>query len=133
LESVYPDSVVGILTFLHARLAIALLALAFVLAVWGSYGYLRQRAISGGFRSTYLLLAALTAFQGLAGLAAMAFGERPHYLLHLVYGVFATVFLPGVYAYTSRGARDREAVLLAAACWIVLVAYGRGYMTGLVR
>ena len=67
------------------------------------------------------------------GLAAMAFGERPHYLLHLVYGVFATVFLPGVYAYTSRGVRDREAVLLAAACWIVLVAYGRGYMTGLVR
>ncbi len=124
---------VGILAFLHARLAIALIALALVLAVWGSYGYLRHRAVTGGFRSTYVLLAALTAFQGFVGLAVMAFGERPHYLLHLVYGVFAAVFLPGVYAYTSRGTRDREAVLLAAACWIVLVAYGRGYMTGLVR
>ncbi len=120
--------------FLHQRFSIALIAFAVILGLWGSFQFLTARRVSPGFRSSYLLMVGLTAVQGAAGLATFATGARPHRLLHVVYGIFAIAFLPGVYAYAGRGAtagsRAREAAFLAAACWIVAVAYGRGVTTG---
>ena len=118
--------------FLHARLALAEALFAFLLAVWGSYQYFRFKAISGGFRSAYLLLCGLTAVQGLLGLGNLLLGTHLHNSLHLVYGIFAVVFLPGLYFYSvsGRASKAREAAFLAAACWIVLVAFVRGFMTG---
>lgn len=120
----------SILTFLHVRLALSLVLFAIVLGIWGTYQFLRHRAVSGGFRSGFLLMAGLTAAQSLAGLAIYALGQRPGNALHVVYGIFAALFLPGLYFFTNRGRRDREAAFLAAACWIVLVAYARGITTG---
>ena len=118
------------LTFLHGLGARALLIFALVLAVWGTYGYFRHAAVSGGFRSSYLVMAGLTALQGLIGLIAFALGGRPTELLHLVYGVFAVIFLPGAYLYAHGGSRRREAVILAGAAWVVAIAYFRGIATG---
>jgi len=122
--------VTALTAFLHVRLAFALVLLSVTLGIWGSYQYLRHRAVSAGFRSTYLMLAGLTAVQGLMGAITFGLGLHPRNLLHIVYGIFAVVFLPGIYFYSSRGGKDREAVFLAAACWIVVVAYIRGYTTG---
>ena len=120
----------GVIGFLHVRFALALVVLAIVLGLWGSFEYIRHRALSAGFRSTYLLMAALTFVQGAAGGGEMLLGNRPHNLLHVVYGIFAVAFLPGIYFYVGRGAKDREAVFLAAACWIVVIAFLRGFATG---
>jgi hypothetical protein len=119
-----------ILIALHSIGARALLVFAILLAVWGTYGYFRHAAVSAGFRSSYLIMAGLTALQGLVGLAAFAFGGRPTELLHLVYGVFAVIFLPGAYAYAHGGTPRREAVILAGAAWVVSIAYFRGIATG---
>lgn len=116
--------------FLHGRIAIALLVFSFILGVWGFYQFLRHRAVSGGYRSSFLMLAILTGIEDLAGLAVLAAGGRPHDWLHLVYGVFGIIFLPFIYVYTSRGGRDREAAFMSAASWIVLIAFARGFMTG---
>ena len=118
------------LAFLHSGLARALIVYALVLGVWGGYQFIRHRAVSGGFRASFLLMFGLTLLQGLLGAAGFAGGQHPRELLHIVYGIFAAVFLPGVYTYVSSGARDREAAFLAASCWIVLIAYGRGLTTG---
>ncbi|MHB8612967.1 MAG: hypothetical protein ACYDAL_11120 [Candidatus Dormibacteraceae bacterium] len=115
---------------LHGIGARALLVFAILLAVWGTYGYFRHAAVSAGFRSSYLIMAGLTAVQGLVGLAAFAFGGRPTELLHLVYGAFAVIFLPGAYAYAHGGTPRREAVILAGAAWVVSIAYFRGIATG---
>ena len=119
-----------VLIVLHCVGARALLIFALLLAIWGTYGYFRHSAVSGGFRSSYLILAGLTAVQGLVGLAAFAFGGRPQELLHLVYGVFALIFLPGAYIYAHGGTSRREAVILAGAAWVVSIAYFRGIATG---
>jgi hypothetical protein len=119
-----------VLTFLHGVGARALLVFALVLAVWGTYQYFRKAEVSGGFRSSYLIMAAVTAVQGLVGLAAFAFGGRPTELLHLVYGAFAVLFLPGAYVYAHGGSKRREAVILAGAAWVVSIAYFRGIATG---
>jgi heme A synthase len=120
----------GSLRFLHGYGARVLLVYAVVLAVWGTYRYFRNQRLSGGFRSSYLIMAGLTAAQGLIGLGAFALGGRPIELLHIVYGVFAVIFLPGAYLYAQGGTPRREAVILAGSAWIVSIAYLRGMATG---
>jgi hypothetical protein len=114
----------------HRVSANALVAFSVVLGVWGAYGYFRHAQVSGGFRSSYLIMAGLTAFQGLFGLALLATGHPPARLLHVVYGIFAVIFLPGAYLYAHGGSKRREAVILAGASWIVAIAYLRGISTG---
>jgi heme A synthase len=121
---------IGTLAFLHTLGARTLLVFALVVAIWGTYLYFRKAELSGGFRSSYLIMAGLTAVQGLLGLAAFALGGHPRTLLHLVYGAFAVLFLPGAYFYAHGGSRRREAIILAGAAWIVSIAYFRGIATG---
>jgi len=116
--------------FVHQRFAFALLIYAVILGLWGGYQFLRQRALSGGFRSSYLLMIGLLAVQGLLGVLLLIGHRQPREILHVVYGIFAIVFLPGVYFYAARGSRAREAAFMAATCWIVAVAFGRGIGTG---
>jgi heme A synthase len=120
----------GTLGSLHGYGARVLLVYAVVLGLWGGVTYFRNKALSGGFRASYLIMAGLTAVQGILGLATLALGARPIELLHIVYGIFAVIFLPGAYLYAQGGARRREAVILAGASWIVSIAYLRGIATG---
>jgi hypothetical protein len=121
--------VASVVALLHNRFGVALLVFSAVLGAWGSFQFARRRAVSGGFRSSYLTMIGLTAVQGVAGLVALT-AFRPQELLHVVYGAFAILFLPGVYFYAGRGNAAREAAFLAAACWIVAIAFGRGILTG---
>ena len=120
-----------LLAALHQVSATALLIFSVVLAVWGTYLYFRRAALNGGFRSAFLLMAGLTAVQGLFGVVLLVIGKRPaDWPLHIVYGIFAVLFLPGVYLYAQGGTKRREAVFLAGAAWVVAVAYFRGIATG---
>lgn len=121
----------GALDFLHRFGATVLIIYAVALGVWGAYLYFRKEAVTGGFRSSFLIMAGLTALQGLVGLTVLILGSRPHEILHVVYGAFAVLFLPGAYLYGHQGgSKRREAVILAGACWIVAIAYFRGFATG---
>jgi hypothetical protein len=120
----------GTLGSLHGFAARALLAYAVALGIWGTYRYFRNQPLDGGFRASYLIMAGLTALQGLLGLATFLLGARPTELLHVVYGIFAVIFLPGAYLYAQGGAPRREAVILAGAAWVVSIAYFRGIATG---
>lgn len=123
--------VLAILNYLHQRFAVALLILAVLLGIWGAFQFFRRRELSGGFRSTYVLMIGLLAVQGLLGIVLLLLNNRPREgFLHMVYGIFAIVFLPGVYFYAARGSRVREAAFMAASCWIVAIAFGRGLTTG---
>jgi hypothetical protein len=115
---------------IHSFTARVLLAYAVVLGIWGTYKYFRNQELGGGFRAGYLIMAGLTVIQGLLGLAAFGLGARPTELLHIVYGIFAVIFLPGAYVYAQGGSRRRETVILAGAAWIVSIAYLRGIATG---
>lgn len=115
---------------LHGYTARVLLIYAVLLGIWGAYRYFRNQELSGGFRASFLIMAGVTAIQGLIGLATFLLGARPTDLLHIVYGIFAVIFLPGAYLYGQGGTRRREAVILAGAAWVVSIAYLRGIATG---
>jgi heme A synthase len=121
---------IAFLIEIHRRLAYALLIYTVILGIWGGFQFLRSRAVSGGFRSSFLLMIGLLAVQGLLGVVSFTTSPPPRGILHVVYGIFAIVFLPGVYFYAARGSRAREAAFMAASCWIVAVAFGRGITTG---
>jgi len=119
------------LKFLHGYGARVLLVYAVLLAGWGTYHYFRDQRLSGGFRSSYLIVAAITPVQGLLGLTALLVGSSPREgILHMVYGIFAVLFLPGAYLYARGGNARREALILAGASWIVTIAFFRGISTG---
>jgi len=121
----------GTLAFLHAYGARVLIVFALVLGVWGAYHYFRNQRLSGGFRSTYLIMAGLVPIQGLLGMAAILSGNSPREgILHIVYGIFAVIFVPGAYLYSRGSDTRREALVLAGASWIVAIAFFRGISTG---
>lgn len=113
----------------HRYLATVLLIFAVLLAVWGTIQYFRNQRVSGGFRSSFLIMAGVTVLQGLLGLGTLLTGGSPR-VLHMVYGAFAVLFLPGAYLYSHGGNQRRETLVLAGACWIVAIAYFRGIATG---
>ena len=115
----------------HRYLATVLLIFAVLLAAWGTIQYFRNQRVGGGFRSSFLIMAAVTVLQGLLGLGALLTGGSPREgVLHMVYGAFAVLFLPGAYLYSHGGTQRRETLVLAGACWIVAIAYFRGIATG---
>src|SRR2546430_8917477 len=44
---------------------------------WGAYNYFRSQRVSGGFRSTYLIMAGLVFLQGIFGVSALFLGGNP--------------------------------------------------------
>ena len=119
------------LAFFHSYGARVLLIFAILLGLWGTFLYFRNQHVSGGFRSSFLIMAGITVLQGLLGLGALALGGSPREgILHMVYGVFAVLFLPGAYLYSHGGTDRRETLVLAGAAWIVAIAYFRGIATG---
>ena len=120
----------GALVFLHGYGARVLILFAVFLAVWGTVDYFRNHRLSGGFRSSYVLMAIVTPIQGLLGLTLLFLGHRAPEWPHYVYGAFATLFLPGAYLYSRGGSDRRETLILAGASWIVAIAYFRGISTG---
>lgn len=119
------------LAFLHAYGARVLVAFAVLLGLWGAYHYFRNQRVSGGFRATYLIMVGIVAVQDLLGLAALVAGGGPRGgILHMVYGAFAILFLPGAYLYSRGDDHRREALILAGASWIVSIAFIRGISTG---
>ena len=119
------------LSFVHGYGARVLIIYAVLLALWGTLQYFRDQRVGGGFRAGFLIMAGLTPLQGLLGLAALLSGGHPREgILHMVYGIFATLFLPGAYLYAHQGSARREALILAGAAWIVAIAFFRGFSTG---
>ena len=119
------------LSTLHRFGGTVLLLYAVLLGLWGTYHYIRNQRLSGGFRSSYLIMAALIPIDGLLGLGALlASGHPREGILHMVYGVFAVLFIPGAYLYSRGGTDRRETLILAGASWIVAIAFFRGIATG---
>ena len=119
------------LSGLHRVGATVLLIYAVLLGLWGTYFYFRNRAVSGGFRSSYLIMAVIIPVQGLLGIGALiASGHPREGILHMVYGVFAVIFVPGAYRYAQGSNVRRETLILAGAAWIVAIAFFRGIATG---
>src|SRR2546430_17265317 len=118
------------LIFLHGYGARVLLVFALLLGLWGTYHYFRNEPVSGGFRSTYLIMTATTPLQGLLGVSTLLLAGQPTAgLLHMVYGIFATLFPPGPDLYPRPPTPPRETLVPARAPRAAAIPVSRGVAT----
>src|SRR2546423_13562169 len=97
------------LAFLHGYGARLLVIFAVLLALWGTYHYFRNQRLSGGFRSTHLIMAGLAPGQGLLRLAALILrGHPPGNPPHLLFGAVPPPVPPRAYPYLHRGRARRR-------------------------
>ena len=123
------------LVVVHIITAVALVALALVVGVWG---LARSRAIASGgdaresrlFAQILQLSHTLVVAVGLIGIALYAEGHRPDDPLHIrVYGPFMLVAIVAAYGYRTKDACLNVRVFAIAS--LVIVALGlRALTTG---
>ncbi|MHB8323775.1 MAG: hypothetical protein ACYDEA_12950 [Candidatus Dormibacteria bacterium] len=98
----------------HQKLAVALIALGLVGAVWGFWGWRRNGATSSGLRALLLFCEAVVLIEDLLGLILLAQGFRPHNLgFHLMYGAISALVIPVVWLLSSRRSPRSEALYMS--------------------
>ncbi len=101
----------SVVTDLHDRLALVLILLGVVGAVWTFLGLRRHGGTPAGVRAMLVLTELLAMVQGLFGLTLLSRGQRPNNLpLHVMYGVALVLILPVVYVLSARSTRRGEAL-----------------------
>ena len=119
------------LQFIHARLSITVLLFMLALGAWGLWTYLRGEGITGSLWGALVIGEILIVVEGLLGVALFLGGYRPaRTAVHLLYGVFLAVALPGVFSYTrGRSARGEALIFGLVALFLAGVAI-RARVTG---
>lgn len=84
---------------LHRILSLSSVLFLGFLGVWGLIQAIRTKGINGSYMGALVIGEMLIAFQAILGLILVLGGERPGRIVHFIYGVFAVVALPGLFAY----------------------------------
>ena len=85
----------------HARLSTTLLLYTLLMAIWGLWRYFRREGVNSSYWGALVILEVLVLLQGLLGvyLWVSGVGELSGYL-HVLYGAFNALLLPGIFAFT---------------------------------
>src|SRR5262245_25196995 len=118
---------------IHARLLFTILLFFGALAIWGFFGYLLGRSISGSYLGALAIGELLMLAQALIGVALWLGGrEAPRQAIHVLYGIVAVITLPGTFAYV-RGRDSRwEQLIYAVVCLFLCGVALRALETGRV-
>ena len=103
----------------HRELAVAIVLLSLVGALWG--GYVAYRSRPGGRLSLFgSLITVVLVLQGVFGIVLAAAGARPQDGLHFLFGPLTLLALPGArwIAAGQRGSQRSRSVAIALG-WVV--------------
>lgn len=119
------------LQFVHGRLSVTVLLYLLILGLWGLWSYLRGRGISPSLWGALAIAELLIVVEGLLGAGLFVAGYRPARTgIHILYGVFLAVALPGAYTLTrERQARGQALIFALVVLFLAGVAI-RARMTG---
>ena len=117
--------------FVHDRLSVSVLLFMLALGLWGLWTYLRGEEVSGSLWGAMAIGEILIVVEGLLGAGLFLGGHRPaRTALHLLYGLFMAVALPGAFSFTrGRSARSEALVYGLVALFLAGVAI-RARVTG---
>lgn len=105
---------------IHARLANTTLFFIVIMAIWGTFRFLRKQGITGSHWGASVIAEILILLQGALGVYLWIAGLRPDRGIHFLYGVFTALALPFVYLYT-RGREDRSELLLYTVAYLFMI------------
>lgn len=117
-------------TFVHARLGMAILFYLVVCGVWGAVEALRGRGVGGSYLGALFIAAGMAFVQALLGTILMLSGRMPGAWLHFVYGILVLGTIPVAYSYARTKSGKTAAAIYAVATLIAAAAAVRALGTG---
>jgi hypothetical protein len=84
---------------LHSVLSQTTMLFFLILGVWGIFRAIRKNMVDGSYMGALVIGEVLFVLQAVLGLILWLGGGRPGRTVHILYGVFALVALPGLFAY----------------------------------
>lgn len=100
---------------IHEALYTTLLVLSLGLTAWALFFIATGQAVTGAFRSTYVLTVGASVAQAVVGLILYIDNYRPGQNYHYLYGISLIVFTGAGYAFATRGGGRREALIFGIA------------------
>ena len=101
-----------------------------LLGLWGVFRAIRKQGIGGSYWGALIIGEGLFVAQAILGLVLLIDGARPGRTVHFLYGVFAIVALPGLFAYLKGDDSNRSqwyfAILTLFLCGVAWRAIGTG-------
>lgn len=70
-----------------------------ILGMWGLFRAIRSNNVNGSYLGALVVAEGLYIFQAILGIILIAGGAQPGRTIHYLYGVFAIVALPGLFAF----------------------------------
>lgn len=84
----------------HTALSRTIWMFYLALGLWGLYRAIRRQPVDGSYLGALVVIQLVVLLQGLLGGVLYLQGGRPiRTSIHILYGVFSIVFLPGMFAY----------------------------------
>ncbi len=119
------------LVFVHERLSITVLLFLLALGFWSLWQFLRGEGMSGSLWGALVIGEGLILLEGLLGVVLYLAGLRPgRPAIHILYGIFLAVALPGAFSF-SRGRSARgEALIFALVALFLAGVTIRARITG---
>jgi heme A synthase len=91
----------------HRVLSQSIMLFFLLLGVWGLFKAIRKNGVDGSYMGALVIGEGLLILQGILGIVLWIAGERPGRPVHILYGVFAVVALPGLFAYIKGDDSNR--------------------------
>jgi hypothetical protein len=115
---------------IHGALSRTVTLFFLILGLWGLFRALRKNSVTGSYMGALVIGEGLFVLQAILGLILLIGGSAPARTVHLLYGVFALVALPGLFAYMkgddSNRAQWMYAILTLFLFGVSLRAIGTG-------
>lgn len=105
------DKLVGIMDTIleiHRVLSNTIVLFFLLLGLWGLVRAIRKMGVNGSFLGAMVIAELLFVLQAVLGVILLLDGAKPGRGVHLIYGTFALVALPGLFAYL-RGDDSNQA------------------------
>ena len=97
----------------HAALSNTARLFFLLLGVWGVLRAISKNGVDGSYLGALIIGEGLFVLQAVLGAILLISGARPGRTIHLLYGVFAIVALPGLFAYMKGDDSNRAQWLYA--------------------
>ncbi len=105
---------------IHNALSRTIWMFYLIVGLWGLYRAIRRQPVNGSYIGALVVIQIVVLAQGLLGGYLYLQGGRPlRSGVHILYGLFAIVFIPGMFAYL-RGDDSNRAQWVYALCTLFM-------------
>jgi len=101
-----------------------------MLGLWGLFRSLRNQAVNPSYLGALIIGEVLILLQGILGTILWIGGSQPGRSVHLLYGVFAVILLPALFAYLRGDDSNRAQWTYAIGVLFLFVVALRAITTG---